>query len=141
MTDVVFLQLYLALFRIVLFVLGIYQLGANFTVSHRPRDTLSQKTRISLVFARSGRARGLGSSFCLEPQEPTNSASRAGSSQHKLGLKPDSSQAGAFVIFDPLKSFISNLATGRAERNGTERGQVKRGAGESGSRQVSQYES
>ena len=38
MTDVVFLQLDLALFGIVLFVLGIDQLGANFTVSHRPRD-------------------------------------------------------------------------------------------------------
>jgi len=37
-TDVVFLQLDLALFRIVFFVLGIDQLGANFTVSHRPRD-------------------------------------------------------------------------------------------------------
>ena len=45
------------------------------------------------------------------------------------------------MIFDPLKSFISNLATGRAGGNGTERGQVKRGAGESGSGQVSQYES
>jgi len=39
--------------------------------------------------------------------------------------EPDSSQARTFVIFDPLKSFISNLATGRAEGNGTERGQVK----------------
>jgi len=37
-TDVVFLQLHLALFRIVLFVLGIDQPGANFTVSHRPSD-------------------------------------------------------------------------------------------------------
>jgi len=37
-TDVVFLQLDLALFRIVLFVLGIDQLGPNFTVSHRRRD-------------------------------------------------------------------------------------------------------
>jgi len=93
------------------------------------------------VFATSGEARGLGSRFWLEPQEPTNSATRAGSSQHKLGLEPDSSQARAFVIFDPLKSFISNLATGRAGGNGTETGQVKRGAGESGIGQVSQYES
>jgi len=52
-----------------------------------------------------------------------------------------SGEARAFVIFDPLKSFISNLETGRAGGNGTERGQVKRGAGESGSGQVSQYES
>ena len=88
---------------------------------------------VQLVFATSGEARAFGLSL-KSPQIPRAEPARA-------SINLDSSQARAFVIFDPLKSFISNLATGRAEGNGTERGQVKRGAGESGSGQVSQYES
>lgn len=68
-----------------------------------------------LVFATSGKARG------LEPYEPTNSTSRAGSSQHKLELKLWSSE-----------HFIPNLAKGRVEGNGTGKEEVMGGAGERG---------